>query len=134
MNLLKPEGSIAVQTTIEVSLSQVQNLLISALEGGSNYWCQIAGYQYAEGKKANAYEFRHVEVVFDGGKILLNEFGDEGDTIQQFVVGLDELKEGIRRMARDDTYHWKNIVEENDDAETGDVFLQMTLFDEIRYG
>lgn len=28
---------------------QIQDMLVGAFEGGSNYWCAIAGYQFAEG-------------------------------------------------------------------------------------
>lgn len=48
-------------------------------------------------------------------------------TIADVKRGLDLMKEKYPR-------HWADLVEENDDLITGDVWLQLTVFGELIYG
>jgi hypothetical protein len=43
------------------------------------------------------------------------------------------IKNGLKVMAEKYPHHWQDFVSENDDAITGDVFLQCCLFGEIVY-
>jgi hypothetical protein len=43
------------------------------------------------------------------------------------------IKSGLKVMAEKYPHHWQDFVSENDDAITGDVFLQCCLFGEIVY-
>ena len=49
-------------------------------------------------------------------------------------ITLDDVKKGLE--LRRDLYprHWADLVEENDDLITGDVWLQLTVFGELIYG
>jgi hypothetical protein len=44
------------------------------------------------------------------------------------------ILEGLRIMAEKEPRHFADFMTENDDADTGDVFLQCCLYGEVIYG
>ena len=49
-------------------------------------------------------------------------------------ITLDDVKKGLELMRDLYPRHWADLVEENDDLITGDVWLQLTVFGELIYG
>ena len=122
-----------MKVTIEMPEQRIQDLLCNAFEGGSNYWYVINGKNYPEGqtKESLGIEFEHLELPFKGGSLIVGDFdGDEGDK----VLDLKAIKKGLRIMANKHPRHFGDWLGENDDATTGDVFLQCCLFGEVVYG
>lgn len=145
--MTKTKDTYPVLATIQVNITkdQISNLLCSAFEGGSNYWCGIAGYEYPEGKTRDDFEFRHIEVVLAGGKVFL--FDADQDTSnkkytkeekERWTLTFEKLIKGLQVMADlkpgEGGHHFPNLMRENDDSETADVYLQCCLFGEIVYG
>jgi hypothetical protein len=122
---------IEVPTTYTITKERIQDLLIGALEGGSDYWCE-ARFVKAPGCIASYMEYPWI----DGCQIIMNDF--EGTDMlgggQYKELTKDVLELGLRRMAGKYPVHFKNFVEENDDAETADVFLQCCCFGEVIFG
>lgn len=98
-----------------VSRQRVEDLLINAYEGGSNYWAS------SDGPHTQAFEPGGVDI----------EDVEEGDS---HTLNLEALQRGLGIMAAHYPRHWANFISEDDDAETGDVFLQCCIFGEIVYG
>jgi len=131
----------------KISDDRLRCLLCSALEGGSNYWYMHVrnefppGVTYAdfrEGGRLTLAEYWHpLELIpfVEGCAIFITTeaAGDEGDTTERRLDRAALLR-GIEIMAAKYPRHFANVVSENDDAETGDVFLQCCLFGEIVYG
>lgn len=123
----------------------IRDLLTAAFEGGSNYWYRIESAQYPPGsKKADfkeggrmqpAGEYYHWSALvptYPGGSLVIREVGEgEGES---FVLDLPALKRGLILMREKYPRHYANILSENWDAETGDVFLQLSLFGDIVFG
>lgn len=138
-----------VKTTIktEVSDETLRGLLCSAFEGGSNYWYMQtrsefpAGVEYEdfrEGGKFTLKDYWHpLELIpfVEGCTLIITTeaAGDEGDN-KEYRLDRAALMRGIQIMAEKCPRHFANVVGENDDAETGDVYLQCCLFGEIVYG
>lgn len=138
---------IFCEVTIPVSLERIRDILVGAFEGGSNYWMRIVGFDLPAGvtkadfkeggKHAVLDEFDnrvwHMAYVVpftpDCGVIL-----DDAEEETTHTLTLEKIKEGIRVMAKKYPWHFMNIINENDDAETSDVFLQCCLFREAIYG
>jgi hypothetical protein len=65
---------------------------------------------------------------------------DEMDDISQFPqsakhhITLDDVRKGLELMRDNYPRHWADLVEEQDDLITGDVFLQLATFGELIYG
>ena len=133
--------------TIQVFDEKLRALLCSAFEGGSNYWYMHtrsefpAGVTYddfRDGGRFTLAEYWHpLELIpfVDGCALIITTeaAGDEGDKTE-YRLDRAALRRGIDVMAKRYLRHFANVVSEDDDAETGDVFLQCCLFGEIVYG
>lgn len=116
---------------------RVEDLLCTSLEGGSNYWYFIEKFISPSKEALEAYlqgrsMFRHLAYPMCGGALL---FIDEEDP-RSAGVYLNRLaiECGLLTMAEKFPRHWKDFISENEDADTGDVFLQCCLFGEVIYG
>jgi len=143
--------NVATQTVIPEQ--RVRDLLTSAIEGGTGYWALIWEYQFASGLQYSDFQedgkmqipdnYHHpAELIpFVPGCAVLfvdsNEVARNADELPEGVTAwkLDRqaLHDGLRVMAEHHLRHWYNFIEGNDDAETGDIFLQLCLFGEIVY-
>lgn len=124
---------------------RLQNLLTSALEGGSNYWYQNAdvlmpeGVSYDDFRKGGKFtdpdDYRHpLEIVpFVPGCSLTLEHDADGDWK---TVKIDEsnLRNALKLMHEKYPQHYANVLNEDDDASTGDVLLQLAIFGEVVFG
>jgi hypothetical protein len=136
---------LTMEIVQDIPLSRFADLLVSAFEGGSNYWyniesfkkpekfTELCGHETAE----EAAMYRHMSyAVNPGGAIVVSDrVGcEEGDTVTKAELNLSVIRVGAILMAKQYPLHWANFVSGNDDAETGDVFLQCCVFGKIIYG
>ena len=123
-----------VNVKVPITKQRISDLLCCAFEGGSNYW-----YMIKKSKKPAKLEFRsNEEVVFFHLDYPLNEGGnltitDQEDNNKAYVLDLDSITKGIQVMAEKYPRHFADMVSEDFDATTGDVFLQCCLFGEVIY-
>lgn len=59
---------------------------------------------------------------------------DEEKAAARHEITLDDVKRGLDLMKEKYPRHWADLVEEDDDLITGDVWLQLTVFGELIYG
>lgn len=128
------EGSVPVK--LDIPVRRIQDLICSALEGGSNYWYTITEFNEPD-EFPNRFDlnrvFKHVEYPTNpGGSLVIRD--KEDDSRPDLVLNLDSIARGINVMAEKHPRHFAVFLSENDDAETGDVFLQCCLFGELVYG
>lgn len=112
---------------------RIQDLLCCALEGGSNYWYLITAFNYPKGqtKESLGIEFQHLELPFRGGSITV---ADAEDPSVVRILDREAIARGLTAMEEKRPREWADFIGENEDAETGDVFLQLCLFGEVVYG
>lgn len=112
---------ITVKTETNFTLDRVTDLLCTALEGGSNYWADFS---------CNIKDFYGISdpewtlVVYD-----------REDEYKKYLVDYNDLARGLQTLtsiARG--RHFKDFLFENEDAITGDCFLQCCVFDDVIYG
>lgn len=153
-----------MKVEIEMPEERIQDLLCNALEGGSNYWYLIERYHYPNkcpkcgrvtldsyckgtGKHMKFHEetatvkatkedlgieFAHIELPFRGGWIEFSDLEDE--EAEHKNLTLEAIQRGVKILAEKYPRHFGDWIGENDDAITGDVFLQCCLFGEVIYG
>lgn len=63
-------------------------------------------------------------------KILIRD--EYSDDVCALTWG--KMCEAMQKMAKDYTHHFDDLIQENDDAITADVFLQLSLFGDVIYG
>ena len=125
-------ATITVPLTLKLEL--LTNAIIGAFEGGSTYWLRTAVYMTgSSGYSSPAY----ADVAFwqDGGEMSLF-YDDPNDEESQavFRVNQEKLTSGAATMAEKFPRHFSDMISENDDAITHDVFLQSVIFGDVIYG
>lgn len=131
---------LAITAEILVPLERITNSLIGAFEGGSTYW--LRSIEYVERTTETVYDrpyYADEHFWNDGGRANLTydnpEASEEedGDQVTK-EIGLAELTAGLSVMAVKNPRHFGDLVAENDDAITHDVFIQCVLFGDVVYG
>lgn len=61
-----------------------------------------------------------------------DDYEDEGGKL--YRIERRDLEIGMKVFAEKYTNHFADFISENDDADTGDAFLQCVVFGEIVYG
>ena len=120
---------------IEVSDEIISNLLCSAFEGGSNYWiestrCEVKGDCFTSDR------FDRTTVpLLDGGTVIvtLQDEAYKGKGVT-YHLNRPAILRGLHGMLHHAPKHFGDALAGNDDATTGDVFLQCALFGEVVYG
>ena len=120
----------------------LSNLLSTALFG--SYWADItikrSEYHLAEEYKNECLEDKWAAILINGGTLLVNDYSDcdnelyEDDNPTQHELTLKGVRKGLRLMKKEYPSHYADLVEEQDDAITGDVWLQLAVFGELIYG
>lgn len=130
---------IAVIAEITVPLERITNSLIGAFEGGSTYWLRQIEYTTTPEGTYERPEYSDEHFWNDGGRANLTYDNpeqseeDDGDQVTK-EIGLPELKAGLSVMAIKFARHFGDLIAENDDAITHDVFIQCVLFGDVIYG
>lgn len=144
----------------EIPLERVYSLLVSALEGGSNYWYMVQKeilppmpYTFTDNiwmkeREKDARYINTCEIALnEGGALMIDdERADEPEIKSPVRLDLDAIKKGLQAWATDamkpdddktrtaHPHHWGDFLSENDDAETADCFLQYCIFGKVIYG
>src|SRR4029077_13030637 len=107
----------------------MSDLLCSAFEGGSNYWCQVKELVYPEGKTEADFTYLF-ELPFKGGAVKVTADGER----KVYTLDRKALDQGWVTFRDDCARHYADAMCDTADAITGDVFLQCCLFGEIVFG
>lgn len=126
-----------------MTIERIRSLLCSAFEGGSNYWYFIDGYDTPKGTaiedfgeggkmqpKGNYWHWAELIPTINGGVLYVSAPGE----FKPVALNLRALRAAERIMREKCPRHWADIKEENDDASTGDVFLQCALYGDVIFG
>lgn len=108
--------------------------IITALESGSRYWMNglfnvsapldengadhEPGPWYANPKIWEK-NFQCEALTYEGQRVIFNKAG---------------ALHGLLLMAKETPWHWNDLLAENSDATTADVFMQFALFGAVVYG
>ena len=110
-----------VTLKLTVSDQALRDLLVTAVEGGANYWAEFTRVKRDADLNILSVVVRDQETL--GCDWLV--------TPHTLVLGLQRLADATWKRAHD---HLHAAVVEDGDAETADVVLQMALFGELVYG
>lgn len=120
--------------------SRVAYLLCAAFEGGSGYWAALNKDDSVKpSREFNPWDGQSLDYCpwyiswpfSKGGSVAIV---DVEDSEEVFQLDREKLVQGLTTMATKYPHHFRNFIDENEDAETGDVFLQCCFFGEIVYG
>ncbi len=125
------ETLVTIPVALNIPVQRVKDLLCNAIEGGSNYW--VSTLDRCGGITREQAEYRQDVPFVEGGWLELEEQEQSGKT-KTFRIDLAAITKGLVAMAEKYPRHFGDFIAENDDAETGDVFLQCICFGETIYG
>ncbi len=132
-----------MELKIEVSDDRIRGLLCCAFEGGSNYWYQNLDWEcddpavtsqdlIVKDDKNFSWHWPYTAPFRLDCRLTL-EIKEE-DPVQKVIITREKLERGLQIFADAYPRHYGDFVAENDDANTGDVFLQCVCFGEVIYG
>lgn len=115
-----------VKLTDEQYKQIVEDNIISAIEGGSNYW-----YWIEKGKwNAGAH-------IWDGTMVISNKKLLESEPKEKLIekkLDTHSIEKGWEVFKNKYPKHYKDAVSENGDAHTGDILLQCIVLGHVIYG
>jgi hypothetical protein len=117
---------VKVAFEVEVSVKDMEDIMVTALEGGINYWC---GSAKIIDNPANT-EWAS-DVVAHGGKLELTDV-EEPD--EKWILDQEKLLKGFAKGMEWGNFATVEDLMDSHDAETADVIVQYALFDEIVFG
>jgi hypothetical protein len=125
-----------ITTTVEITPRRIADLMVSAIEGGSNYWCQHV-FLNSDAPKGYDGPWYDNPAVYDDPNFGIEVM--DGETGERHQLRLHNIERAFMLMQAfgADNYkgrHWYDFLSENDDATTADVFLQLATFGEVVYG
>lgn len=136
----KPDG-ITIQAPVTISYKDLWYILITAVESGYDgigHWATVDSYvepttliQRDESVPKMSLKYADYPLSPGGAMILRYEDGDE---VKKATLDEAAIKRGLEVLSTKYLRHWRNIVEDNHDADTADALVQCAVFGEIVYG
>jgi hypothetical protein len=136
---IEPEG-FGFRVTTDIPTSRIQDLMCCGFEGGCSPWLQQIYYELApgvsfdefrEGGSRQGEDYQHWSTLIpfvDGCRLTAEVEG------KKVSIGVEDIRAGLKLFAERGGYHFKDFLSENEDAITGDVFLQFCFLKELVYG
>jgi hypothetical protein len=131
--------SITVKTTVEITIERIKDLLCCAFEGGIEYW-GFAKHLTLEQRAEIKTDHFHERPAM-GGSLTVMDY----ETQEELgIIDMESMKQALQYMA-DGTdkngkdcpefkKHWDWILRENEDAGTGDIFVQLAVMGVVEFG
>lgn len=150
--LNKADASQPVMISVdhEIKPSRVADLLVTAIEGGSGYWCAIDKARSSKpaeltlpwgiDKHTGEPEYHpwYISWPFskDGNLALVIDDGesDPEEDPEVYYINRESLVKGLMIMAQKYPAQFHDFLDENEDAWTADTFLQCCALGEVIYG
>lgn len=124
---MSEKTTIPFLVQVNIDDQRLEDMLIGAFEGGSNYWL-------ARATPTNGERFSYTKVVKGEQTLKMTLVNPEDIETELPLINREQLIKGMQLMAEKAPRHFANFMDENDDAETADVFFQFALLGEIVYG
>lgn len=128
-----------INVEVEIPLSRIADLLCSAFEGGVGYWARIEKYveptntidlEKDYGKNwEQIYPYVHYP-LYEGGAVIIRDTQDG----KKYTLDRAAIERGLSLFFKKNTHHVAAFLTEDDDAGTGDAFVQFCLLGELVYG
>ena len=141
----RPDASRVDERLDKETETMVRDLLVSAFEGGSNYWYRIESKKLPPGTKEKDFKeggrmqdadqyYHPMQIIptIPGGQLVIRDVSEGlGETA---ILDLGALKRGLILLKEKYPRIWKRAMEGTADAADGDVYLQLSLFGKVIFG
>lgn len=130
---------VNIKTKIEREV--LENIFVTALEGGSNYWYYITDKEYNKIRQAvpkseeEAFSMAMFKAIFDKGvEVFVNDAENPEEELG--LLRYDLINDRLNRLANNPHYA-KYLIAEingNGDVETSDAIFQLLTMNYITFG
>jgi hypothetical protein len=136
MNEKKPIGKI---DKVAITYEMFENWIVTALEGGSNYWCYIKHdsipNSVKEKYKEETLAFTQLIAKAIWVEKLPIQVYDEGQECELLgVIDMKSVKKGLESLCEHHEEIFKKLMKEEYDANDADVFFQYIVMNELTFG
>lgn len=140
---------IVITTEQELSTEDISDLLVTAFEGGINYWCGPVEIVYENDgsevilgvpKELQSKVIYASDAIALGGSLLLHDIEEEDEDAddpnykEKWTLTKDKLIAGILKEMKYSDFASIEKLMDNHDADNADRIIQFALFGEIVYG
>lgn len=118
-------------TEVEITDQMIEDLIVTAFEGGSNYWME---WEVSSKRKDVKWDSNNYAKQIVDGDIELDIFDveDDGDLLGK--LNMECIKTGLIKMGESYPVALFNIINESWDANDADIFMQLVVLGDIVYG
>ena len=116
------------------SQQEHEDLVITACEGGCSYWGEIneTPTDFPPSGEGKAFSERLFDYLWNrDGTITVSDVEDSETT---YLINKKSLTDAVALMAKDYKEHFADVISENWDADTADVYFQLACCGQIVYG
>lgn len=130
---------MTIEVTLKISTEILEDIFVTALEGGSNYWYflsedAVAKIRESVPKSEDPYLSTSIlKAILKGVEVPINDAENEEDVIG--TISLKTLLSRLQKLA--DSKNNSALISHidgNGDADTADIVFQYLAFGEIVYG
>lgn len=126
--------------TIDISRELMENIFVTAIEGGSNYWYDFSPEQVKAVRTAvpktedQCFSTAIFKAVWDKGVDIFVSDIESDEVIGCLSIKL--IPQRLQRLCSDERYSWAldNELNDNGDAESSDIIFQFLCMNEVIYG
>ena len=135
---LKDSTKMKINVTIDVSREVLENIFVTALEGGSNYWCKFSDEAVDIVNKTiprtecSAFSERVFKAIYDGEATIPIHDAEDGELIGE--LSKDTFQERLETCANQALWALQEEIDERGDAASSDVVFQYLTMGEFVYG
>lgn len=115
---------------IPISNRQIADQIITALEGGINYWCRTAAIIMPDGSQISNVQLDKNPDILETATIKILEDDNE----KWHTLTKADFQAGLQLMATKFSQHFSDVVNDSGDADTADVFMQLVALKSLIYG
>ena len=120
----------------KVSMDHFEEIIVTALEGGSNYWYEINADEFKdelEGENGEPLSTRIAQSLYNNPDFKMKVYDvEEGDLLG--TVTQSSMLKAIGTAHQDYSQVYHDLMEGQGDADTADVLFQLAVMNEIVFG
>ncbi len=140
---ISPTADITVTITHTITQRRIADMMVSCIETSDmvQSWCSGIGLQghWVKARDAKTLSsqpwYNAPEIYDDQLELVVEELVDERlGEVKNHTITLQHIKDGLQWMAENRPTDFNDMISENDDAYTADIFLQSIVLREIVYG
>jgi hypothetical protein len=119
----------------------LENIFVTALEGGSNYWYYLPSKEVKKIREAvpkseePALSMAMFMAIFDKGvEVAIHDLENPEECLG--TISLDSIMQTIKTSSEDENFSrfWESELNEDGDGESSDVIFQYLVMGEIVFG